>query len=73
MSYVVKVGEYYVRRRDILGDITLSKECMRCYGEDTAKRLAKKLNGELIEFKAQVTMDEYEQLSLFDEEVDNGK
>ena len=57
MSYVVKVGEYYVSCRDILGDIVLSKQKMRCYEEKTARILANKLNGEAI---------------YFNEEVDNG-
>ena len=71
MSYVVKVGEYYIKSV-FLDEIKLSNEIMRTFSKKTAELLAEKLNGKVIEFKAQVTMDEYEQLSLFDEEVDNG-
>lgn len=56
--YVVKVGEYYVRKYiveslDIC--ILLSKELMRGFSEAEAMKLAKQLNAEVIEIQDQVT------------------
>ena len=51
MKYVVKVGEYYVNCRNILGNIILTKGTPRFFGEDTANKLAKRLNGTVIEIK----------------------
>jgi hypothetical protein len=56
--YVVKVGEYYVRRYtkytlDI--DMTLSKEIMRGFDKETAENIAKRLNGEVIEITEEVS------------------
>lgn len=57
--YVVKVGEYYVRKADIslgyIGDIVLSKEMMGGYNEDIAKKLAEKTNAGIIEINEEVT------------------
>ena len=57
--FVVKVGEYYVKKIDVrigyMGDIVLSKEIMGGYTEDIAEKLAKKLNGEVIEIIEGVT------------------
>lgn len=69
MSYVVKVGEYYVKSIDVDG-IKLSIEVMGTFPKSVAVMVAKKLNGRVEEFKDVETMD-YEQLSLFDKEVTN--
>lgn len=64
--YVVKVGEYYVRAHETLrfaiggvhiGDIVLSKEIMTSFSKELAEKLAKKLNGEVIEIGEEVTND----------------
>ena len=59
--YVVKVGDYYVQSTSIdrlTSNIMLSKELMRSYDKDTAEKLAKKTNGEVIKMDNQVTMCE---------------
>lgn len=61
MMYVVKVGDYYVQSTSIdrlTSNIMLSKELMRSYDKDTAEKLAKKTNGEVIKMDNQVTMCE---------------
>lgn len=55
--YVVKVGEYYVSCRDIVGEIILSKSKMRGYNKITAESIAKKLNAEVIEINEEVISD----------------
>ena len=66
MMYVIKVGEYYVKgyvgssgRMDkaIPWQITLSKELMRGYDKETAEKIAKATNGEVIEMTEEVTND----------------
>lgn len=59
--YVVKVGDYYIQSTSIdrlTSNIMLSKELMRSYDKDTAEKLAKKTNGEVIKMDNQVTMCE---------------
>lgn len=61
MMYVVKVGDYYIQSTSIdrlTSNIMLSKELMRSYDKDTAEKLAKKTNGEVIKMDNQVTMCE---------------
>lgn len=62
--YVVKVGEYYVRKatyyEDVdkniyIGDITLSKELMGNLNKKLAENIAKKLNGKVIEMAEEVS------------------
>lgn len=62
--YVVKVGEYYVKSfvgsegripNTIPFEIKLSKELMTGYPLEIAERIAKKLNGEVIEMSEEVT------------------
>lgn len=56
--FVVKVGEYYVRRFSIESldiCILLSKELMRGFSKVDAERIAKSVNGEVIEIQDQVT------------------
>ena len=72
--YVVKVGDYYIQSTSIdrlTSNIMLSKELMRSYDKDTAEKLAKKTNGEVIKMDNQVTMceEDSKQLSIFDDEV----
>ena len=63
--YVVKVGEYYVKKHDVgltnngmyITDIILSKEIMREYTKEFASFLANKINGEVIEITEEVTND----------------
>lgn len=68
MSYVVKVGEYYVKNCNtvtikcndtytalLVGDITLSKEMMRGQDKELAEQIAKATAGKVIEFKDEVT------------------
>ena len=54
--YVVKVGEYYVRSV-VCSEIMLSNEIMRGFDKETAEKLAKKLNCELVEITEEVTND----------------
>lgn len=57
--YVVKVGDYYIKNIDYLcRDITISKELMRSFDKNMAERLAKSVNGEVIQMDNQVTMCE---------------
>lgn len=59
--YVVKVGDYYIQSTSIdrlTSNIMLSKELMRSYDKDTAEKLAKKTNGEVIKMDNQITMCE---------------
>lgn len=61
--YVVQVGEYYVRSYKIESldiCILLSKELMRGFSKVDAEKIAKSLNGEVIEIQDQVTMWEDE-------------
>lgn len=56
--YVVKVGEYYVRKYTIESldvCILLSKELMRGFDKEEAEKLAKKLNGEAVEVTEEVS------------------
>ena len=58
--YVVKVGEYYVKSVDVefggfISEILLSKEIMRNFTEDGAKRVAEMINGEVISIAEEVT------------------
>lgn len=58
--YVVKVGDYYVRSVDaefggFIGSILLSKELMRNFTKAGAERIAKMINGEVIEMAEEVT------------------
>ena len=56
--FVVQVGEYYVRSYKIESldiCILLSKELMRGFSKVDAERIAKSLNGEVIEIQDQVT------------------
>lgn len=58
--YVVKVGNYYVNTVDVefggfTGDILLSKEVMRNFTKEGAERIAKMVNGEVIEMAEEVT------------------
>lgn len=80
--YVVKVGEYYVKSVDEMFNIGLSKEMMRNFKKETAKKIAKKINGEVIEIADVETCDiestwykcnEESQMSIYDyiEEVTN--
>ena len=58
--YVVKVGEYYVRKYTIESldvCILLSKELMRGFDKEEAEKLAKKLNGEAVEVTEEVSND----------------
>jgi len=64
--YVVKVGEYYVRKHEVIhkehngmyvGELTLSKEIMRYYSKEFAEYLSKKVNGEVIEIGEEVIND----------------
>lgn len=64
--YVIKVGEYYVKGyvgssgrmdKSIPWQITLSKELMRGYDKETAEKIAKATNGEVIEMTEEVTND----------------
>ena len=76
MYYVVKVGDYYIQSTSIdrlTSNIMLSKELMRSYDKNTAEKLAKITNGEIIQMDNQVTMceEDTKQLSIFDDEVAN--
>lgn len=56
--YVVKVGEYYVRKFSVESldiCIVLSKELMRTFDKDKAESLAKQLNGTIVEIAEEVT------------------
>lgn len=62
--YVVKVGDYYVKRHDTIckdngymyvGEIILSREIMRNYSKEFADYLANKLNGEVVKIAEEVT------------------
>ncbi len=61
--FVVKVGEYYVKEVQtafggFIGNITLSKELMRSFTKEGAERIAKMINGEVIEKAEEVTINE---------------
>ena len=52
--FVIKVGNYYVKDVDVAfggftSDITLSKEIMKGFTKDGAERIAKMINGIVIE------------------------
>ena len=66
--YVVKVGEYYVRKAQVIeeiidfertmyyiGEILLSKEMQGAMKKREAEMLAEQLNGEVIEITDEVT------------------
>jgi hypothetical protein len=54
--YVVKVGEYYVKSYNSWDNIiALSQEIMRGFDKEEASHLAKKVNGEVIKIKEEVT------------------
>jgi len=60
--YVIKVGEFYVSGVDIafggfVEEITLSKKIMRNFNKEGAERIAKMINGEVIEMAEEVTND----------------
>lgn len=60
--YVIKVGEYYVKQVDVafggfINDIVLSKEIMKNFKLEGAKRVAELINGEIIEIPEEVTND----------------
>lgn len=60
--YVIKVGEYYVKEVDVafggfINDIVLSKEIMKNFKLEGAKRIAELINGEIIEIPEEVTND----------------
>ena len=60
--YVIKVGEYYVKEVDVafgsfINDIVLSKEIMKNFKLEGAKRVAELINGEIIEIPEEVTND----------------
>lgn len=58
--FVIKVGNYYVKDVDVAfggftSDITLSKEIMKGFTKDGAERIAKMVNGKVIEMAEDVT------------------
>lgn len=58
--FVIKVGNYYVKDVDVAfggftSDITLSKEIMKGFTKDGAERIAKMINGIVIEMAEEVT------------------
>lgn len=58
--FVIKVGNYYVKDVDVAfggftSDITLSKEIMKGFTKDGAERIAKMVNGKVIEMAEEVT------------------
>lgn len=58
--YVIKVGEYYVKSVNVefggfVGEIELSKKIMRNFTKDGAERIAKMVNGEVVEIAEEVT------------------
>jgi len=60
--FVVKVGKYYVKDLEVafggyLGEIILSKEMQRGFTKEGAERIAKLVNGEVIEMAEVVTND----------------
>ena len=56
--YVIKVGEYYVKGYvGSSGRMDKSKELMRGYDKETAEKIAKATNGEVIEMTEEVTND----------------
>lgn len=60
--YVIKVGDYYVKEVDVafggfINDIVLSKEIMKNFKLEGAKRVAELINGEIIEIPEEVTND----------------
>ena len=60
--YVVKVGEYYVKNVDVefggfISDIVLSKEISRNFKKDGAERIAKLVNGVVINMEEVATND----------------
>ena len=58
--FVIKVGNYYVKDVNVAfggftSDITLSKEIMKGFTKDGAERIAKMVNGKVIEMAEEVT------------------
>lgn len=58
--FVIKVGNYYVKDVNVAfggftSDITLSKEIMKSFTKDGAERIAKMINGKVIEMAEEVT------------------
>lgn len=58
--FVIKVGNYYVKDVNVAfggftSDITLSKEIMKGFTKDGAERIAKMINGIVIEMAEEVT------------------
>ena len=58
--YVIKVGDYYVKNVEtefggFIGNITLSKELMRTFTKEGAERIAKMVNGTVVEKAEEVT------------------
>lgn len=65
MYYVIKVGNYYVKKVEtefggFIGNIILSKEVMTPYSREGAERIAKLLNGEVKEFNTVIFPNHYE-------------
>ena len=65
MMYVIKVGEYYVKKVEtefggFIGNIVLSKEATTPYSLEGAERIAKLLNGEVKEFNTVIFPNHYE-------------
>ena len=60
--YVIKVGEFYVSDVEVVfggfvSNITLSKEMMKNFTKEGAERIAKMINGEVIDMGDVVTND----------------
>lgn len=61
--YVVKVGEYYVNKVEtafggFIHNIVLSKEIMLNLSKTGAERIAKMVNGTVVEMAEEVTINE---------------
>ena len=70
VNYVVKVGEYYVRKAELIeeiesfertnyyiGEILLSREMSRGMSKRQANAIAKEINGEVVEIKEEVSCE----------------
>ena len=56
--YVVKVGEYYVKKFRLWdAEIELSNEVMLGMDKEEAEKIAKAINGVVVEIKEEVTND----------------
>ena len=61
--YVVKVGNYYVKNVEtafggFIGNIVLSKEMSKGFTKDGAERIAKMINGIVVEMTEEVNINE---------------